>query len=58
MKFKLTVTTTKEFETTMDLYPECKTEEEALKYERAAANDDPCLACEGGDTKVVVERVD
>ena len=42
----------------MDLYPECKTEEEALKYEQAAANDDPCLACEGGDTKVVVERVD
>jgi hypothetical protein len=42
MKFKLIVTTTKEFETDLSDYPgDCKTPEDARKYEEANATDDP-----------------
>lgn len=56
MKFKLTVTTVKEFETELTDYPEeCKTPEDARKFEEESANDDPFLSSEGGDTSVKVE---
>ena len=58
MKFKVTVTTVKEFETTMEDYPGLKTEDEVLQLERGAANDDPFLRSEGGNTTVTVERID
>ena len=60
MKFRATVTTTKEYEIPLDEehYPKGTTEKEALKIEQAAAEDDPFLYTEGGDIKVVVERVD
>lgn len=56
MKFKLTVTTVKEFETDMvDYPPECKTPEDARAFEQLSAEDDPFLSMEGGDTTVTVE---
>jgi hypothetical protein len=58
MKFKVTVTTIKYFETTMEDYPDCKTEDEALEAERVAADDDPYLSTEGGETTVNVVRID
>ena len=58
MKFKVTVTTIKYFETTMEDYLSLKTEDEALEYEQKAANDDPYLSTEGGDTTVNVVRID
>ena len=58
MKFKVTVTTVKEFETTIEDYPDLKTEDEALLAEQEAANDDPFLRSEGGNTTVTVERID
>ena len=58
MKFKVTVTTVKEFETTIEDYPDLKTEDEALLAEQEAANDDPFLLTEGGNTTVAVERID
>ena len=42
----------------LDAYPEGTTEKEALKIEQAAAEVDPFLYAEGGNTNVVVERVD
>lgn len=58
MKFKLTVTTIKEFETELKDYDEeIKTPEDARKCEEEAANDDPFLSSEGGDTSVKVELV-
>lgn len=58
MKFKLIVTTVKEFDTELADYPEeCKTAEDARKFEEASANDDPFLSSEGGDTTVSVELV-
>jgi hypothetical protein len=59
MKFKLTVTTVKEFETDLTDYPEeCKTPEDARVFEEAGANDDPILSSEGGDTTVSVELIE
>lgn len=58
MKFRVTVITVKEFETTMDDYPDCKTEDEAFEYEQMAAEDDPFLITEGGDTTISVRRID
>lgn len=58
MKLKATITTIKYYEVGLDAYPKGTTEKEALKIEQAAAEDDPFLYAEGGDTKVVVERVD
>lgn len=58
MKFKLTVTTIKEFDMELSDYPEeCKTPEDARQFEEANANDDPFLSMEGGDTTVSVELV-
>lgn len=58
MKFRLTVTTIKEFETELTDYDEnIKTPEDARKFEEAAANDDPFLSSDGGDTSVKVELV-
>lgn len=59
MKFRVTVTTVKEFETDLSDYDgECKTPEEARQYEERAANDDPFLTSEGGDTTVKMELLE
>ena len=60
MKFRDTVTTVKEYEIGLDAeyYPKGTTEDEALKIEQEAAEDDPFLYTEGGDTTVKVERID
>lgn len=59
MKFKLTVTTIKEFETELSDYPdEIKTAEAARKSEEDSANEDPLLSSEGGDTTVKVELLE
>ena len=42
----------------MEDYPDLKTEDEALLAEQEAANDDPFLLSEGGNTTVTVERID
>ncbi len=57
MKFKVTEITTKEYEVDLSNYPEGTTEEQALILEQAAAEDDPFLYVDGGDTKIVVERI-
>lgn len=58
MKFRATSTTTKEFVTELSDYPEGTTEQRALELEREAANDDPWMVTDGGDTTVTVERID
>jgi|FreactcultureFD7_1027221.scaffolds.fasta_scaffold09680_7 hypothetical protein len=57
MKFKVTETTTKEYDVDLANYPEGTTENQALILEQEAAEDDPFLYIEGGDTKIVVERI-
>ena len=57
MKFRATIITVKEFETTLEDYPE-GTEDEALRMEQQQAEDDPELYFEDGKTSVVVERID
>lgn len=58
MKLKVTEITTKEYEVDLSMYPEGTTEEQVLGLEQEAAEDDPFLYVEGGDTKIVVERID
>ena len=57
MKFKVTETTSKEYEVDLSVYPEGTTEEQALVLEQEAAEDDPFLYVVGGDTKIVIERI-
>lgn len=57
MKFKVTETTTKEYEVDLSVYLEGTTEEQALVLEQEAAEDDPFLYTKGGNTKIVVERI-
>ncbi len=59
MKIKVTVTTIREYETPIgeDYYPVGATEEDILKIETDAANDDPFTATEGGETTITVEKI-
>ena len=60
MKFKVEVIQTRVFETTMDDYPDCISEDQALEYEQMSAADDPSVVLDHPDTetKVSVTRVD
>jgi hypothetical protein len=58
MKFKVVETTTKEFDVDLANYQEGTTEEQALILEQEAAEDDPFLYVEGGNTTIVITRID
>lgn len=58
MKFKITKTTTKVIERNLHEYYEDISEENALDIERDLAEDNPDVYLEGGETKIVVERID
>jgi hypothetical protein len=59
MKIRITVTTVKEFDSPVgeDYYPAGATDDDILKIETEAANDDPFTAMEGGNTTVTVEKI-
>jgi hypothetical protein len=58
MKFKVVETTIKEYEVDLSNYPEGTTEDQALILEQEAAEDDPFLYVEGGNTTISVQRID